>query len=41
MVLMLTTNALKMLKNLYEQAGEGCLLGVSVWGDKQYNTIHS
>jgi hypothetical protein len=38
---MLTTDAKKMLTSLFEQAEEGCILAASVWGDKQYNTIHS
>jgi 2-polyprenyl-3-methyl-5-hydroxy-6-metoxy-1,4-benzoquinol methylase len=36
-VLMLTENAEKMLRNLHNEAKEGCLLGVSVWGSKQSN----
>lgn len=34
MVMMLTENADKMLANFYNEAKSGCLLGVSVWGDK-------
>lgn len=26
-----------MLQSLYDQAEEGCLLGVTVWGDKNKN----
>lgn len=30
-----------MLRNLYELAGPGCLLGVSVWGEKsQHNFLN-
>lgn len=28
-----------MLKSLYDQAEEGCLLGVTVWGDKTKNNF--
>ena len=40
MVMMLTPNPENMLKNLYNEAASGCLLGVSVWGDKSLNLIH-
>lgn len=38
-VLMLTENAEKMLKNLYDSAAPGCLMGVSVWGNKDNNNF--
>lgn len=38
-VLMLTEDASKMLKNLYSEAESGCLLGISVWGDKNNNNL--
>ena len=41
MVLMLTEDPEKMLKNLYDHADEGCLLGISVWGDPSLNEIQS
>lgn len=28
-----------MLKSLYDQAEPGCLLGVTVWGDKDKNNL--
>jgi len=31
---MLTPDGEKMLKNLYDHAASGCLLGVTVWGSK-------
>lgn len=39
MVLMLTEDPLKMLTSFYEQAEEGCILGLSVWGDKHLNFV--
>lgn len=39
MVLMLTETPEKMLKSLYDQAEEGCLLGVAVWGRRELNLI--
>lgn len=36
-VLMITEDPEKMLRNLYDQAASGCLLGVSVWGDREKN----
>jgi len=39
MVLMLTEDPKKMLNSLYQQAEEGCLLGLSVWGNKDLNLI--
>jgi ubiquinone/menaquinone biosynthesis C-methylase UbiE len=32
LVLMLTTDPAKMLRNLYDSAEDGCLLGLTVWG---------
>ena len=32
LVLMLTEDPKKMLKSLYDQAEEGCLFGVTIWG---------
>lgn len=29
-----------MLTNLYNEAESGCLMGVSIWGDKAYNLFH-
>lgn len=34
LVLMLTENPIKMLRNLGQMAEKGCLLGVTIWGDK-------
>lgn len=28
-----------MLKSLYDQAEPGCILGVSIWGDENKNSI--
>jgi len=36
---MLTTDPKVMLQNLYEHAEEGCLLGLTVWGDKNKNPL--
>ena len=36
---MLTTDAKKMLLNLYESAAEGCLLGLTVWGSKANSNL--
>jgi hypothetical protein len=36
---MLTEDAEKMLKNLHNEAEKGCLLGVSVWGNKDQNNF--
>lgn len=36
---MITENAEKMLKNLHKHAEKGCLLGVSVWGNKDNNNL--
>lgn len=38
-VLMITASAEKMLRNLYSHAEKGCLLGVSVWGNKNNNNL--
>jgi len=34
LVLMLAANPIKMMKNLNSLAAEGCLMGVTIWGDK-------
>ena len=34
MVLMLTEDPEKMLNNLWNEAEEGCLLGVTIWGNR-------
>ena len=34
LVLMATEDPLKMLKNFHSMAAEGCLLGVTIWGEK-------
>ena len=40
LVLQITENPRNMLQNLYELAEPGCLLGVSVWGEKsQHNFL--
>lgn len=39
LVLMLTENPVKMLKNLNEMAEEGALLGVTIWGDKTKSNL--
>jgi hypothetical protein len=36
---MITEDPFKMLKNFYEMADEGCLLGVTVWGDKTLSNL--
>lgn len=36
-VLMHTTDPRKMLKNLFDSAADNCLLGLSVWGQKNDN----
>jgi len=36
---MLTSDGEKMLKNLYDHAEKGCLLGVTVWGNKEENNF--
>jgi len=38
---MLTENPEIMLKNLFDHAEKGCLLGVSVWGNKHHNNLMS
>jgi SAM-dependent methyltransferase len=37
--LMITSDARKMLTNLHAHSSPGCLLGVSVWGNKDKNTL--
>ena len=37
---MLTPDPKKMLQNLYDEASEGCIFGVSIWGDKATNFLH-
>lgn len=39
LVLMLTENAEKMMKNLHEMSAEGCLLGVTIWGNKAESNL--
>jgi hypothetical protein len=34
MVLMLTPDPEKMLKNLFDHSASGCLFGLAVWGNK-------
>lgn len=36
---MLTENAENMLRSLHASAEEGCLLGLSIWGDKDKNNF--
>ena len=36
---MITPDAKKMLSNLHSCAKLGCLLGVSVWGNKEHNNL--
>lgn len=36
---MITEDPLKMLSNLYSMAEEGCLLGVTIWGDKHLSNF--
>jgi hypothetical protein len=36
---MLTNDPKKMLKNLWESAEDGCLLGLTIWGDKAKNNF--
>lgn len=38
---MLTTDPRKMLENLYNHAEEGCLMGLTVWGDRKKTNILS
>ena len=38
---MLTTDPAVMLNNLYESAQDGCLLGLTVWGDPKKNPVFS
>jgi hypothetical protein len=39
LVLMATQDPLKMMSSLHQMAGEGCLLGVTVWGDQQHSNL--
>lgn len=39
LVLMLTEDPVKMMKNLHGMAEEGCLLGVTIWGDKAQSNL--
>ncbi len=39
LVLMNTNDAHKMMQSMHEVADEGCLLGVSVWGDKKMSNF--
>lgn len=36
---MITSDPLKLMKNLYSYAKPGCLFGLSVWGNKEKNTL--
>ena len=38
-VLMITSDARKMMTNLYNHSKPGCLFGVNVWGDKNQNNL--
>ena len=38
---MLTPDPEKMLKNLYDHSVSGCLFGLSVWGNKLENNLHT
>lgn len=38
---MLTTDPKKMLDNLYDHAEQGCLMGLTVWGNKKGTNIFS
>ena len=38
-VLMLTADPEKMLRNLHGMANEDCMMGISVWGDKNKNNL--
>ena len=39
LVLMLTEDPHKMMRNLHSMAAEGCLLGVTIWGDKSQSNF--
>ena len=39
LVLMLTEDPVKMMKNFHSMAQEGCLLGLTIWGDKQQSNF--
>ena len=41
LVLMATENPAKMMKSLNASASEGCLLGVTVWGDQTNSNLLS
>ena len=41
LVVMATENPAKMMKNLNTSASEGCLLGVTVWGDQTHSNLLS
>jgi hypothetical protein len=36
---MLAANPVKMMKNLHSLAAEGCLMGVTIWGDKKLSNL--
>ncbi len=38
---MLTTDPGKMLRNLWDLAEDGCLMGLTVWGDKNKQNLFS
>lgn len=39
--LMITSDAAKMMRNLYAHSRPGCLFGLSVWGSKEQNNLFS
>lgn len=41
MVMMLTEDPSRMLQAFYDQAEAGCLLGLSVWGNREHNLMHN
>jgi hypothetical protein len=36
---MITKNPLKMIRNLYDYAETGCLMGVTIWGNPEKNNF--
>ena len=41
LILHIVPDPVKMMKNLWEQSEEGCLLGVSIWGKPENNNFFS
>ena len=39
LVLMLTEDPVKMMKNFHSMADEGCLLGLTIWGDRNQSNF--